>query len=55
MAIGEASADYESLIEDAEPTVKSILDKFDDMIDFYDKMQNTIKLMLKVNSNIDNT
>lgn len=55
LAIGEASADYESLIEDAEPTVKSILDKFDDMIDFYDKMQNTIKLMLKVNSNIDNT
>ena len=55
LAIGEATADYESLIEAAEPTVKDILNKFDDMIAFYDKMQKTIKSMLKVNSDIDNT
>lgn len=55
LAMGEASADYESIIEAAEPTVKDILGKFDDMIAFYDKMQKAIKSILKVNSRIDNT
>ena len=55
LALSEASIVYENLIKDAKPTINSILKEFDGMIEYYDKMQDTLKNMLKINSRIDNT
>ena len=54
-AMNEASGEYESLIEDAEPTVREALDSLDSMIESFQRLYDSLHQLLEVNSKIDNT
>lgn len=56
LAMDEADSDYSSLIDDAEPTIKEILESLDSMQKFYKEMHDSLYGLLKLNlSEIDNT
>lgn len=56
LAMDEANSDYSSLIDDAEPTIKEILESLDSMQKFYQEMHDSLYCLLKLNlSEIDNT
>lgn len=55
LAMDEANGDYSTLIEEAEPTIKEILESLEMMQDYYRKMHNTLYSLLQLNSVIDNT
>ena len=54
-AISEASGEYESLIEEAEPTVREALASLDSMIDSFQRLYDNLHKLLEVNSKINNT
>lgn len=54
-AMNEASGEYESLIEDAEPTVREALDSLDSMIESFQRLYDSLHQLLELNSKIDNT
>ena len=54
-AMNEASGEYESLIEDAEPTVREALDSLDSMIESFQRLYDSLHQLLEVNSKSDNT
>ena len=53
--MNEASGEYESLIEDAEPTVREALDSLDSMIESFQRLYDSLHQLLEVNSKSDNT
>ena len=55
LAMDEANGDYSTLIEDAEPTIKEILESLEIMQGYYKKMHDTLYALLQLNSAIDNT
>lgn len=55
LAMDEANGDYSTLIEEAEPTIKEILESLEMMQDYYRKMHDTLYSLLQLNSAIDNT
>lgn len=54
-AMDEAIEKYESLIEDAEPTVRNALDYLDSMVEYFEQFKISLYQLLEVNSKIDNT
>lgn len=55
MAMDQANCEYSDIIKDAEPTVKGILEYFDNIIEYYDKLSAMLYKLLKINKQIDNT
>ena len=55
LAMDEANGDYSTLIEEAEPAIKEIMESLEMMQDYYRKMHDTLYSLLQLNSVIDNT
>lgn len=54
-AMDEAIEEYESLIEDTEPTVHDALNYLDSMVEYFEQLKTSLYQLLEVNSKIDNT
>lgn len=55
LAMQECFDDYESLIKDAKPSVIEALQNLDKMVDYFEKLKQTLSNLLQVNKKIDNT
>ena len=53
--MNEAFGEYASLIEEAEPTVRSALDSLDSIIVSFQRLYDSLHQLLEVNTKIDNT
>ena len=55
IAMQDATEEYESLIEEAEPVVNDAISKLDEMIVYFGKLRECLLALLQVNHKIDNT